>query len=425
MVTWRCTATALAALCSAGLACSPGTERPARITSVSPASAYNDVAFLLTIHGGDFRPAYEFDTMSGTASVKEAFSGVLTPVDAAVGLRPVVIEPVSWDGSLKLRATVPAGVAAGTYDVDITDPRGEVYPFPGGFTSLGVDMRPPGIVIVSPDDDTIVGAGTEVTVSLAADDGEGWLTVLTWSVAWSAGTLEDGTCRVGAAAKYAPCSFHFTAPTPASGPEPLIVTLTAFDNKLNTGIATRPLVLAPRPTLTGISPGVGAADGSTDIVVTGTGFVAPNAASPGSLVLVDGQPIPTEFKSDTRLQAKTAAHDPGSGLVTVSTGGAASGTLSFGFYPRPMVKAIDPERGPDAGGNLVTIVGRYFRPETQIWFTDGASMSAQLLSPSFKSSSRIEGYAPPGMSTVNVVAYDQLGGIGQLMLGYTYESSSP
>ena len=99
MVTWRCTATALAALCSAGLACSPGAERPARITSVSPASAYNDVAFLLTIHGGDFRPAYEFDTMSGTASVKEAFSGCADPRGCGRRPRPVVIEPVSWDGT--------------------------------------------------------------------------------------------------------------------------------------------------------------------------------------------------------------------------------------------------------------------------------------------------------------------------------------
>jgi len=422
MVTWRCTATALAVLCGAGLACSPGAERPAAITSVSPLTAYNDVEFLLQINGGDFRPAYEFDTMSAAASVQEAFSGVLAPSDAAAGGIPVAIDPVSWEGTHKLRATVPAGLAAGTYDVAITDPRGDVYPMAGGFTSLGPDVHAPVIVVTTPANDTIVGAGTEVTVMLSADDGEGWLTVLTWSVTWAAGTLIDGTCAVGAGAKHTPCSFDFTAPAPAAGPEPLLVQLSAFDSKLNIGSVTIPLLLAPRPTLTGLSPSVGPADMPTQLTITGSDFVA------GSVVVVDGQDLPTEFKSDTQLLARTLPHDPGPGLVSVRTGGAVSMPLTFGFFPKPIIKAIDPAHGPEGGGNLVIIVGRYFRAETEIWFQAGVGQAARLSPSYFKSANRIEGFAPiapAGVATVKVLAYDRIGGVGELLGAYVYESSNP
>jgi len=426
MVAWRCTATAVAALCGAGLACSPRAELKATIESVSPASAYNDVGLLLTIKGGDFRPAYEFDTMGGSASVQEAFTAVLSPVEPAAGLAPVVVNPVSWDGADVLRAKVPAGVAAGVYDVIVTDPRGAVITFPGGFASLGPDVHPPAIVVDFPHDDTIVGAGSEVMVSVFADDGVGSLTVLTWSVTWSGGDWKTGTCHVGAAATSAPCSFHFPAPPLATGTEPMAIVLTALDSKLNADPVIIPLLLAPRPTLNTLSAYNGTAGGKQPIVVTGAGFVPSNGTSSGTVVLVDGQELKTDFKSDTELEATTLAHDPGIGLVSVRTGGASSRSIMFQFYPAPIVKAIEPQSGPESGGNLVAIVGRHFRPETKIFFTDGGGNPAELVAKTYKSANRIEGYVPANPATVaivNVVAFDQIGGFDQLIGAYVYESS--
>jgi hypothetical protein len=426
MVTWRCTAAAIAALCGAGLACSPGAEPKATIASVSPPSAYNDVGLSLDIKGGDFRPAYEFDTMAGAASVQQAFTGVLSPAASAGGLASVVIDPVLWNGPRALRATVPAGVAAGVYDVTITDPRGEVITLPASFTSLGQDLHPPVIVVEHPRADTIIGAGAEVTVMLSADDGRGSLTTLDWVVIWSGERWRAGTCAIGAGASSMPCSFRFMAPPLAAGLEPMAIQLTAVDSMANVDPVTIPLLLAPRPTLITLSAYNGAAGGKQPLVVTGTGFVPSNSASSGSVVVIDGQELKTDFKSQTELEATTVAHDPGIALVSVRTGGADSRAIMFQFYPAPIVKAIAPQSGPEAGGNPIVIVGRHFRLETQIVFNDGSGKTAELERPRYVSATRIEGFVPAnptGSAVVNVAAFDQLGGFGQLLGAYVYENS--
>lgn len=427
MVTWRCTAAAIAALCGAGLACSSGAEPKAAIDSVSPSSAYNDIGLSLEIKGGDFRPAYEFDTMAGAASVQQAFSGVLSPAESGAGLAPVVIDPVSWDGPRALRATVPSGVAAGVYDVTITDPRGEIITLPAGFTSLGPDLHPPVIVVEHPRADTIVGAGAEVTVNVSAYDGVGSLAMLTWSVTWSAGEWKAGTCEIGAGASSMPCSFRFMAPPLAAGSEPMAINLLAVDSEENSYPVTVPLLLAPRPTLITLSAYNGAAGLRQPLVVTGTGFVPSNGPSSGTVVLVDGQVLDTNFKSDTELEATTVPHDPGLALVSVRTGGASSPrSITFYFYAAPLLKAIEPQIGPEAGGNAVTIVGRHFTRDTKIFFTDGGLQSDELVSPLYRGPSRIDGFAPgnpTGGPIVHVFARDPIGGIGQLLEAYVYESS--
>lgn len=424
MVTWRCTATAVVALCGAGVACSAGNEPAADITSVSPASAYNDVALSLVITGGDFRPAYEFDTISGAAIVRaDAFSGVLAPAASAPnpGPGPVALASISWEAAQRLEAGLPAGVAAGSYDVTITDPRGNVSTLPGGFVSLGPDTRPPIIVVESPGPETIVGAGAQVTVTLSADDGLGMLAGVTWTAWWSGGTLAQDSCAVGAEVNRAPCSFRFLAPTPAAAFEPLSVGVLAIDSKANRSETLVPLLLAPRPRLSGLSPGMGPASGNTTLVVSGNDFVAPTASSAGTQVLVDGVVIPSDFMSSSELVATTPSHDPGPGAVTVRTGGAESPPATFLFSPAPLVKGVSPKSGPAAGGNAVTIVGRHFSPQTRIMFSDPGSGTTELGQPLFVSVTRIEGIVPRGTSTATVVAYDPIGGTGVLTGAYTYE----
>jgi hypothetical protein len=187
------------------------------------------------------------------------------------------------------------------------------------------------------------------------------------------------------------------------------------------------LLLAPRPTLITLSAYNGTTNGRPPIVVNGTGFVPSNGASLGTVVLVDGQELKTEFKSDTELQATTLPHDPGIALVSVRTGGASSPrSITFQFYAPPIVKAIEPQTGPEAGGNPITIVGRHFSRDTQIFFTDGGGDARELVAPSYLGPSRIDGFAPANPTTgpiVNVFARDPIGGIGQLLGAYVYESS--
>ena len=65
----RCVA-AMASLIGAVWGCGASTEPNAKVTAMSPASAFNDVAFPASIAGDAFRPAYRFDTMAAATAVR-------------------------------------------------------------------------------------------------------------------------------------------------------------------------------------------------------------------------------------------------------------------------------------------------------------------------------------------------------------------
>jgi hypothetical protein len=413
----------LAALCGAGVACNTGEERQAEITSVEPDHAYNDAEEPLVITGHDLRPAYDFDSITGQATVREdSFSGALTPAnkDDTTGGAAVNIGPIKWKKASSLSATVPAGIAAGTYDVQIRDARGNVMTLPGGFVSLGADSRPPHVEIQWPVAETIVGAGTTVRVQLSANDGRGRLDRVTWRLSWPRGGLE-GTCSVVQPAHDTICPFDFTAPTPADGPEELRLHVEAVDTAGNTSPAVIPLLLAPRPVLTEVSPDLGPAGGGTHLLITGAHFVPGNAVSLGTMVVIDSVALETTYISATQLAATTQEHDPGSGMLNIETGGAWSNAVAFQFYAAPNLKGISPRSGPAAGGTWLTIVGTHFRTKTQIGFRDSAG-NTRLLAPSyFVSATRIEGVTPPGSSVVDIVAVDMEAGASVLLGAFTYE----
>ena len=87
--------------------------------------------------------------------------------------------------------------------MSVRDPRGTVTQLARAFTSLGPDTMPPIVVIDSPLGGTLVGAETDVTVTLHADDGDGALVSLRWSATWSG--RADGrraACPLAAGASY-------------------------------------------------------------------------------------------------------------------------------------------------------------------------------------------------------------------------------
>src|SRR3954470_7409047 len=153
----RCVA-ALAPLFGAFWGCGASTEQHAVVTGITPAAAFNDVAFPVSIAGDmrdSFRPVYRFDTMAAaTQEENGSFSAALTPAEGSTmngaATDSIALGGVTWQSPTMLAATVPAGIPFGPYDVVVTDPRGPRAQLAGGFFSLGPDMEPPAAHIERP-----------------------------------------------------------------------------------------------------------------------------------------------------------------------------------------------------------------------------------------------------------------------------------
>jgi hypothetical protein len=394
----------------------------ATVTAVSPDRAFNDAATEVDIEGGPFRPAFSFDTAAGAANAESgAFSAVLTTAasDATMTRLSIPLGGVKWLAPTQLEAIVPASVAAGTYDVSVTDPRGRESTLPGAFISLGPDEEMPVVTIARPGPRSLVGAGATVRVSVAANDGLGALRMVTATVSIGLDVLAEHACDVPARNNTWTCDVDFVAPAPAGDGDLIAITATATDIAGNANATTNTFRLAPRPSLTSMTPGIGPASGGTTVEVRGSNFILPTETSDGSALLVDGQALKTEVLDATTLQATTANHDPGPGRVAVSNGGAESGQMIFQFVDTPIVRAITPTHGPVTGGTRVIIVGNNFRGlHTTILFGSVVMKEICVIS-----SGRIEGLTPAGVEpgVVSVRANDKNGGSHALLDAFRYD----
>ena len=94
--------------------------------AVEPGMGVAGQAVDVVIHGG-FRPLVQLDFDRPSSSV------VATSFDARLGDTP--LEHVVWLDGSSLRATVPPSLAVGTWDLTVTDPRGERGTLAGAFSA--------------------------------------------------------------------------------------------------------------------------------------------------------------------------------------------------------------------------------------------------------------------------------------------------
>ncbi|MER5430680.1 IPT/TIG domain-containing protein [Streptomyces sp. NPDC002588] len=116
------------------------------------------------------------------------------------------------------------------------------------------------------------------------------------------------------------------------------------------------------PTVTGIAPSSGTADGGTQVTITGTGLTGTTA------ITVAGTPVAGfAVIDDTTVSAFTTPSDPIAGPVTVTTdGGTASGGVFAYLAPPPVVSGVLPSSGLTHGGLEVTITGSGFTGATEV-----------------------------------------------------------
>ena len=166
----------------------------------------------------------------------------------------------------------------------------------------------------------------------------------------------------------------------------------------------------PLPVITAIVPDNGPETGGTDVTLTGTGF------TDADTVTVDGVPTPFVVVNDGTITFTTPAHLPGAVPVVVTGPGGSSDPLTFTFTPVTVIDTIDPNTGPEAGGNTVTITGACFTDATFVLFGTVFATDFTVVSDTV-----ITAVVPAGTGVVDVTVVGA-GTCGTAIVpdGYTY-----
>jgi phosphodiesterase/alkaline phosphatase D-like protein len=245
----------------------------------------------------------------------------------------------------------------------------------GGDEAFKTLPNPPTVSNVKPNKGPEAG-GTTVTIT-GTNLGED-TAVKFGSTAASSVTADSGT--------------SITAVSPAgTGTVDVTVSTAGGTSHTNTGDQ---FSYVPPPAVTGVSPNAGPLTAGTSVTITGTNLNEATAVKFGSTSA-------TSYKVSSETSI-TAVAPAGTGTVdvTVSTVGGTSATGSsdkFTYVPPPTVTGVNPNAGPLAGGNSVTITGTNFTSNTEVKFGSTSATGVKVTSPT-----ALTVVSAAGTGTVNV-----------------------
>ena len=153
------------------------------------------------------------------------------------------------------------------------------------------------------------------------------------------------------------------AVTPVHTPGTVVITVTTPGGKATAPTDYR--FVAPRPTITGITPQSGPATGTTKVTISGTHFRATAKVFFGSTTAQS-----VVVTSPTTIKAVTRTHTAGAVKVTVTTAGGPA-TLATGFTfvdQAPTITGFAPGSGPITGTTTVTITGSHLAKAKSVRF---------------------------------------------------------
>jgi hypothetical protein len=303
---------------SAFLLLAPGFTPLARVIAVSPAAGPATGGTTVTITGDGF---------TGAAGVR--FGG------AAAAF--TVTSPTS------ISATAPAS-AAGTVDVTVANAGGtSLTSAADQFTFVAA----PTVTGVSPNTGSPAG-GTAVTV--------------TGTHFTNATSVTFGGTPVG---------FSVTSDTSISTYAPATDEAGSVDVKVTSIGGTSARTSADRftyvvltPSVTGVSPSTGPADGGTEVTITGANLSGATALTFGG--------VPAYF--GVNGDGSITAYSPGGAgtvdvrVTTFGSTSAVSAADQFTYIAAPTVSGVSPASGPVDGGTAVTVTGAGFASATEVDF---------------------------------------------------------
>jgi hypothetical protein len=321
----------------------------------------------------------------------------------------LTVSSVTWLGTLvTFQLTVPAGEQPGHVDLIVTNPSGEQDRL-----VAAVELTPPdpSVASVAPAVASL-GGGVNVTV-LGSGFRPGARVVLGDRVyidgePGGATVLDSGTIT------------FMTQPTVGGLHDLVVIDPTGVEGRRVDAVQVTDL---PRPE--SVFPPSGGTGGGTPITITGSEFV------PGAEVYLGGvAAIDVVVVDSTRIDAVTPA-SLGAGQVSlqvVNPGGLSGDGVTFTYaaFADPNLLDLEPASGDADGGEMVTIRGAGFGPESQVVFgvdpSDGSG-GAFATSVTWIDETTLEVLTPPGGGLVSVmVSNPSTGQADVLEAAYTYEA---
>jgi hypothetical protein len=394
-----------ACLALASFAC--GDEFPApRLFLLEPGQGYNDQPTRVVLTGAGFVPGLELDLASGQRQLDPSgFTGF-------VGrdlVRAELLEG-TWIDSTRLSALVAPGLPDSPlpYDVTLIDPRGARVVLPQGFLSAGPDLYPPLVEIASPRIDRPLAPGARFDLDFSARDPRpGALRALAWSTRNNGLVLESGSCAVNPTAgsdTHCRTAIQISDTLMVNDLFEIEVTATDASSLGNRKQMLLSFRLEPRPVLAAFRPPAGTSLGGTEVVIKGEHFVA------GTVVLIGGAPLVPAGGVLVGSQTITGRTEPGppgpAEVKVVAPTGEVRSTVDFVYLAAPHIDRVVPETVAAAGGTPVQVLGGGFTAATRVYLGTRVSDAVLLVRQEVKSSTLIEGTAPPGKGVTSVWVAD-------------------
>jgi hypothetical protein len=147
------------------------------------------------------------------------------------------------------------------------------------------------------------------------------------------------------------------------------------------------------PTISALSVSRGAADGTTAVTITGSGFTGASAVTfggrPASFVVVSATSITTTAPANSVSEVN---------VVVSSSCGASSTVTPFAYLSPPTISYLNTDGGPTAGGTSIVINGAEFTTDSSVTFGGNAVTSLTYIG-----STQLRVVTPAGTGTVDIV----------------------
>ena len=170
--------------------------------------------------------------------------------------------------------------------------------------------------------------------------------------------------------------------------------MTVEDTTVSPVSATDEFSFIGPPTVTGITPPDGPAQGNTSVVIDGSNFAGEVSVAFGGVAAKA-----VHVDSSTELTVTTP---PGSGIAPVTVTNIAGSSpgepaANYTFLAAPIINSITPAVGPTKGGTVVTILGTDLVGDVSVLFGNKPAQSVDHVS-----STELRAVTPPGSGDTQV-----------------------
>jgi hypothetical protein len=281
-------------------------------------------------------------------------SGLVTGSTLSVSDPDLLLGTPVWLGSqVSVQVTTPGGEPRGHVDVSVTNPGGDLAILPAAFE---ITPPTPTVTGVVPSSGSY-GGGTALTITGTGFDTGARI------------VIGDRIYTEGVDATLVdPTTFTLTTAATLAGTHDVVV----IDASGVEGRDVAAFTALSAPTLSKVFPAEGAFAGGTEVILSGTNFVA------GADVRINGvsQVVTDVTATQMRFTTLGVIAPGGPYLLEVENPDSAITTSAFRFVGQsdPVVLSCTPDMGPREGGTTITITGSSFTPTMEVAFvTDPAA----------------------------------------------------